>query len=86
MSTTKIGGVTNSSQSPDIGQNSDRGISDFRISGQSFIKEDCHNSRTSDDIDMTLGPITELNKRNEVTSKKLTMTSLLFFRFIDNLE
>ena len=93
MSTTKIGGVTNSSQSPDIGQNSDGGISDFRISGQSFIKENCHNSRTSDDIDMTLGPITELNKKNEVTSKKLTktsfwqiVTSLLFFRFIGNLE
>ena len=93
MSTTKIGDITNSSQSPDIGQNSDGGISDFRISGQSFIKENCHNSRTSDDIDMTLGPITELNKKNEVTSKKLTktsfwqiVTSLLFFRFIGNLE
>ena len=93
MSTTKIGDITNSSQSPDIGQNSDRGISDLRISGQSLIKENCHNSRTSDDIDMKLGPITELDKRNEVTSKKLTMTSfwqivisLLFFRFIANLE
>ena len=93
MSTTKIGDITNSSQSPDIGQNSDGGISDLRISGQSLIKENCHNSRTSDDIDMKLGPITELDKRNEVTSKKLTMTSfwqilisLLFFRFIANLE
>ena len=93
MSTTKIGDITNSSQSPDIGQNSDGGISDLRISGQSLIKENCHNSRTSDDIDMKLGPITELDKRNEVTSKKLTMTSfwqivtsLLFFRFIGNLE
>ena len=93
MSTTKIGDITNSSQSPDIGQNSDGGISDLRISGQSLTKENCHNSRTSDDIDMKLGPITELDKRNEVTSKKLTMTSfwqivisLLFFRFIANLE
>ena len=93
MSTTKIGDITNSSQSPDSGQNSDGGISDLRISGQSLIKENCHNSRTSDDIDMKLGPITELDKRNEVTSKKLTMTSfwqivisLLFFRFIANLE
>ena len=39
-------------QSPDIGQNSDRGVSDFRISGQSLIKENCYNFRTSDDIDM----------------------------------
>ena len=27
-------GISNSIQSPDIGQNSDRGISDFRIFGQ----------------------------------------------------
>ena len=40
----------NLSQSSDIGQNSDGGISDFRISGQSLIKENCHNSRASDDI------------------------------------
>ena len=93
MSTTKIGNITNSSQSPDIGQNSGRGISDLQISSQSLIKENCHNSRTNDDIDMKLGPITELDKRNEVTSKKITMTSfwqivisLLFFRFIANLE
>ena len=57
-------------QSPDIGQNSDRGISDFQISGQSLIKENCHNSRTSDDIDMKLGPVTKLDKRNKTTSKK----------------
>ena len=38
-------------QSPDNGQNSDKGISDFRISGQSLIKGNCHNSRISDDID-----------------------------------
>ena len=83
MSTTKIGDITNSSQSPDIGQNSDGGISDFRISGQSFIKENCHNSRTSDNIDMRLGPITELNKKNEVTSKKLTMAS--FWQIVTSL-
>ena len=57
-------------QSPDIGQNSGGGISDFRISGQSLIKENCHNSRTSDDIDMKLGPVTKLDKRNKITSKK----------------
>ena len=48
-------GISNSPQPPDIGQNSDGGISDFRNSGQSLIKENCHNSKTSDDIDMKLG-------------------------------
>ena len=54
----------------DIGQKLDVGISDFRISGQSLIKENCHNSRTSDNIDMKLGPVTKLDKRNKTTSKK----------------
>ena len=45
-------------------------ISDFRISGQSLIKVNCHNSRTSDDIDMKLGPVTKLDKRNKITSQK----------------
>ena len=63
-------GIHNLHQSPDIGQNSDGGISDFRISGQSLTKENCHNSRTSDDIDMKLGPVTKLDKRNKTTSKK----------------
>ena len=57
-------------QSSDIGQNSDGGIFDFRISGQSFIKGNCHNSRASDDIDMKLGTVTKLQKRNKTTSKK----------------
>ena len=63
-------GIPNLPQSPDIGQNLDGGISDFQISGQSLIKENCHNSRTSDDIDMKLGPVTKLDKRNKITSKK----------------
>ena len=37
-------GIPNLLQSPDIGQNSDRGISNFKISGQSLIKENYHNS------------------------------------------
>ena len=45
-------------------------ISDFRISGQSLIKENCPNSRTSDDIDIKLGPVTKLDKGNKTTSKK----------------
>ena len=29
-------------QSPDFGKNSDEGICDFRITGQSRIKQNCH--------------------------------------------
>ena len=50
-----------------------QGIYDFPISGQSFIKENCHNSRTRNDIDMKLGPVTKLDKRNTRTLKKLTI-------------
>ena len=82
-----------SSQSPDIWQNSDGGISDFWLSGQSLIKRNCYNSRTSDDIDMKPGPVTKLDKMNKTTSKKLMMTScrkivtlLTFFQFTANLE
>ena len=74
-------------------KNSDGGIYDFRISVQSLIKENCHNSRTSDDTDMKLGPVTKPDKRNKTTSKNLTMTScrktvmsLSFFGFLSNLE
>ena len=57
-------------ESPDTGQNSYGGISNFRISGQCLIKENCYNFRTSDDIDMKLGPVTTLYKGNKKTSKK----------------
>ena len=57
-------------QSPDIGKNSDRGISDFQTSDQSCIKGNCHNFRTSDDIDTRLGQVTNLDKKNKTTSKK----------------
>ena len=43
------------------------GISDFRISDQSLIKENCHNSRTINDIGMKL--LTKLDKRNMTMSK-----------------
>ena len=43
----------------------------FPISGQSLIKENCYNSRTSDDIDVKLRPVTKLDKRNKATSKKI---------------
>ena len=35
-----------------------------------LMKENCHNSRTSNDIDMKLGPVAKLNKINKTTSKK----------------
>ena len=41
----------------------------FLISGQSFIKENCHNSRTIGDIDMKFGPITKFDKRNKTSGK-----------------
>ena len=76
-----------------LGKTYNVAISDFRISGQSLIKGNCHNSRTSDDIDMKFEPATKFDKRNKTTSKKLTfkscpkiVTSLLFFQFMANVE
>ena len=58
-----------------------------------LMKENCHNSRTSDDIDIKLGSVTKIDRRNKKMSKKLTLTScqqivtsLLFFWFIADLE
>ena len=45
-------GTPNMPQSPDIGQNSDGGISDFWNSGQSLINKKYHNSRISNGTDM----------------------------------
>ena len=45
-------------------------FSDFRISGQSFINKNCQNSRTSHGIDMELGTVTKLDKKNTTTSIK----------------
>ena len=41
----------------------------FLLSNFKF-PENCHNSRTNDDTDMKLGPITKLDKRNKTTPKK----------------
>ena len=44
----------------------------FRISGQQpLIKRPCHNSRTSDHIEIKLRPVTKLDNRNKTTSKKI---------------
>ena len=40
------------------------------ISDQFLLKENCHNSRTSDDLDMKLGPVTKLEKTSKTTSDK----------------
>ena len=63
--------VPNLLQSPYGRQNRDRGISDFRIFGQFYIKKNFHNSRTSNNTDMKVGPVTNLDKRNTSTSKNL---------------
>ena len=74
-----------------MGQNADRGggNSYFQISGQSLVKENYHNSRTSDDIGMKPNFMRQIRKRQ----KKLMMTSywqivtpLPFFQFMVNPE
>ena len=45
-------------------------IFDFRISGQSLIKENYYNSITNDDITWDLDPLTKRNKRNGNNVKK----------------
>ena len=57
--------------SPEFGQKSDGGISDFPISDQSFINKNCHKSRISHDIDIKFGVVTKLDKRNTSTSKNI---------------
>ena len=58
-----------------------------------LYKKNCHNSRTSNYIDMKPEPVTKLNKRNKTMSKKMMMMSywqivmsLLFFWLMANLE
>ena len=63
--------IPNLPLSPDTGQNSDRGISDFQISSQPFIEENRHNSRTSNDSDVKLGPVTKLEKKEHGNIKKV---------------
>ena len=65
-------GIPKLPQSPDIGQNSDMGISNIWISGQPILNRNCRNSRTSNDIQMKLKPVTKLDKRNTAT---LTMAN-----------
>ena len=64
-------GIPYSPHSSDIGQNSDGGISDFFNPGQLLLKGNCHNSRTSDDIEMKFKPVTKLDKRTKKKSKRI---------------
>ena len=80
-------GIPDLSQSPDTGKNSDGGISDLQISGQSLIIENCDNSQTSNDIDMKFGPVTRLGNRNTPSLKNWRwyhvgkfLTSVSFFQ------
>ena len=43
-------------------------ISDFKVSDQSFIDKNCRNFRASYDIDVKLGPVIQLDKKNYKTS------------------
>ena len=52
-----------------LSKTQDGSIFDFHISGQSLINENWPNSRTSDDIDMKLGMVTKLDKKNKTLSK-----------------
>ena len=86
-------GVPNLPQSPDIGKNSEVGMSDFPISGQSLITESCHNFRTIDDIHMKLWSVTKFDRRNNTTSKKIDYDVIsasydifVIFFFMVNLE
>ena len=49
------------------------------ISGQFLIKVNCHNSRASDDIDMKLGPVTKLDKRNKTTSRNIFLKLYILY-------
>ena len=48
------------------------------------MRENSHNTRTSDDIDMKLRQDTKLDKGNKSTTKKLAMMS--FIQYMVNLE
>ena len=63
-------GILHFPQSLDIAKHFDGGFSNFRISIESLIKRNCHNSRTSDDIDIKLGSATKLDKKKERKSRK----------------
>ena len=53
-----------------------------------WVQENCHNSRTSNDIDMNLGPVTKIDKRNKTKSKnwqRRHVRNLLYHCLFSNL-
>ena len=54
-------------------ENSDGDISYFRISGESPIKENSHDSRSSDDIDTKLRLVSKRDSRNKTTFDNYVM-------------
>ena len=71
-------GIPNSPQSADIGQNSDGGISNFRISGQSLIKENRHVSRTRRGGNSTSPP--PISKRNPKKPTQIRVKACNFIK------
>ena len=69
-------GIPNSPESPDVGQSSGRGISNFWISGQPLLNKNCDNSRTTNDIDMRIGLVSKLDRGNTTTSKHQFMANM----------
>ena len=61
-------------------------ISLFGFLVKSLINKNCHNSRTSNDADMKLGPLTKIDKKNTVTSRKIYENLVSEPRFLVNLE
>ena len=45
--------------------------SDFQISGQSLLKENCRNSRTGDDLTWNMDKLTKIYRRNKTIARKL---------------
>ena len=68
-------------QSPDIGQNLDVGISDFWISGQFLIKENYHNYRTCNDIDMKFDKKTKQSQKNDGDFSLVNCDVIVIFPF-----
>ena len=56
--------------SPDIGKGADKCTFNFWIPVYSLMNGICHTSRTSNDIDMKLEPLTEPDERKTATLKK----------------
>ena len=63
--------IPNLTESPDINQNSDGGISEFHISAQSLITENQQNFKFSDYIDVKLGQKNKTKLVQENLSRNL---------------